>query len=200
MADDNAIKKKAKGEKNNTSYEESFASVERLVKELESGSSGFLSSFDAKVILVHRKVAEEILKPGGTTLASLQDSIDRNLKPVSFQLPETTVEVDARFSVEEKSVPNVVALVEGSDPELKKEVIVYSAHFDHLGTNNAGEVYNGADDNASGTVALLELGEKREKVVKDALVEKGVSASRLVLCEPEVDREPGAVPRVELGV
>ncbi|MFC1660183.1 M28 family peptidase [Gemmatimonadota bacterium] len=49
---------------------------------------------------------------------------------------------------------NVVGLVSGSDPEA--EAIVVSAHFDHVGIRN-GEVYNGADDNASGTAALLSL-------------------------------------------
>ena len=48
--------------------------------------------------------------------------------------------------------------------------------------------------------ALLELGEAREKRVKDALVDKGVTASRVVLCTPEIDEEPGAAPRVEIGV
>jgi len=54
---------------------------------------------------------------------------------------------------------NVVGIVEGSDPVLKKECVVYMAHYDHLGIGKNGDVYNGADDNGSGTVALLELAE-----------------------------------------
>ena len=46
-------------------------------------------------------------------------------------------------------VPNVFGIIEGSDPVLKKELIIYSAHFDHLGLDSEGGVYNGADDNAS---------------------------------------------------
>jgi hypothetical protein len=53
---------------------------------------------------------------------------------------------------------NVVGLVEGSDPLLKEQYVTIGAHLDHLGTNN-GVVYNGADDNASGCTAVLEIAE-----------------------------------------
>lgn len=51
---------------------------------------------------------------------------------------------------------NVVALLPGTDPKLKDEVMVLSAHYDHMGIWR-GDIYNGADDNASGTAAILEL-------------------------------------------
>ena len=51
---------------------------------------------------------------------------------------------------------NVLGVLPGSDPELKNEVIIISAHYDHLGVR-CGQVYNGADDNASGTASMLEL-------------------------------------------
>ncbi len=52
---------------------------------------------------------------------------------------------------------NIVALLEGSDPELKDEYVIVSAHYDHLGEKTWGsdKIYNGADDNASGSAALL---------------------------------------------
>ena len=46
--------------------------------------------------------------------------------------------------------------MEGSDPALKSETILITAHYDHLGVRN-GQVYPGANDNASGTVAVMEL-------------------------------------------
>jgi hypothetical protein len=65
--------------------------------------------------------------------------------------------------------PNVVGILEGSDPELKNEYLVYSAHMDHVGTAGqpgaqcrplgADSVCNGADDDASGTVGVVELAE-----------------------------------------
>jgi len=51
---------------------------------------------------------------------------------------------------------NLVAIIEGSDPELKDEYIVLGAHYDHVGVKD-GKVYNGADDNASGSSCLLEV-------------------------------------------
>jgi Zn-dependent M28 family amino/carboxypeptidase len=60
------------------------------------------------------------------------------------------------------NAPNVVGILEGSDPTLKNEYIVYSAHMDHVGVGtpvNGDSIYNGADDDASGTVAVIEAAE-----------------------------------------
>ena len=58
---------------------------------------------------------------------------------------------------ESRTDRNVVGFFPGSDPERKKEVIVFSAHYDHVGVNDRGEIFNGSDDNASGTSSLLEI-------------------------------------------
>jgi hypothetical protein len=58
---------------------------------------------------------------------------------------------------EPKSERNVIGFFAGSDSEKKKEVIIYSAHYDHVGVNGKGEIFNGSDDNASGTSSLLEI-------------------------------------------
>ena len=55
-----------------------------------------------------------------------------------------------------KMFVNVIAFIEGSDPVLKDEYILVGAHYDHLGVRG-GQVYNGADDNASGTAAVIEV-------------------------------------------
>ncbi len=60
---------------------------------------------------------------------------------------------------------NVVAYIKGS--EKPDELIILSAHLDHVGTDDDGNVYNGADDDGSGTVALLEMAEAFQKAVKD---------------------------------
>jgi Zn-dependent M28 family amino/carboxypeptidase len=60
------------------------------------------------------------------------------------------------------TAPNVVGILEGSDPALKSEYVVYSAHMDHVGVGTpvAGDsIYNGADDDASGTIAVVEAAE-----------------------------------------
>ncbi len=72
--------------------------------------------------------------------------------------------------VERKTAPNIVGILEGSDPQLKHEHIVFSAHMDHVGmagprgsggcrATGADSICNGADDDGSGTVAVLELAE-----------------------------------------
>ncbi|MGW8268408.1 MAG: M20/M25/M40 family metallo-hydrolase [Longimicrobiales bacterium] len=60
------------------------------------------------------------------------------------------------------AVPNVVGLLRGSDPVLREEWVVFTAHFDHISgppDDTGDSIYNGADDNASGTAAVLEIAE-----------------------------------------
>ena len=64
---------------------------------------------------------------------------------------------------------NVVAVVEGSDPVLKNEYVVVSAHLDHIGvgTGEGDQINNGADDDGSGTVSLLEIAEAFQQAKLD---------------------------------
>ncbi len=85
-------------------------------------------------------------------------SISGENKPNSFALKD---KIRLSYCVNSKVIEseNVIGIVEGSDPELKNECVVYMAHYDHLGVADDGDVYNGADDNGSGTVTLLEVAE-----------------------------------------
>ena len=68
----------------------------------------------------------------------------------------------SRSTTNPRTAPNVVGVLEGSDPVLKNEYIVLSAHMDHVGIGapvNGDSIYNGADDDASGTAGVLELAE-----------------------------------------
>jgi hypothetical protein len=80
-------------------------------------------------------------------------------KSQSFPLPVTAaLHIVSRHSDVES--PNIAAILPGSDPELSKQYVVFTAHVDHLGIGepvNGDSIYNGAGDNASGTAALLEL-------------------------------------------
>lgn len=64
-----------------------------------------------------------------------------------------------------KPSENVVAFIKGS--EKPDEIVVISAHYDHLGMNEEGDVYNGADDDGSGTVAVMAIAEAFQKAVED---------------------------------
>lgn len=80
-------------------------------------------------------------------------------KPKSFALPMTAIILNVT-KLEGVRSPNVVAKLEGSDTDLKREYVVYSSHSDHLGMSqsvNGDKIYNGALDNASGTALLLEI-------------------------------------------
>ena len=80
-------------------------------------------------------------------------------KPQAFPLKVTaSIHVVSRHS--EVESPNVAAILPGSDPALKAEYVVFTAHLDHLGIGdpvNGDDIYNGAGDNASGTAALIEI-------------------------------------------
>lgn len=76
--------------------------------------------------------------------------------PQSFNLRKKTLSLQFGLQEEDRETENVVAFLPGSDPQLAQEYVVISAHYDHVGVHN-GTVYNGADDNASGTATLLML-------------------------------------------
>jgi hypothetical protein len=80
-------------------------------------------------------------------------------KLVSFAMP-ITAKIHNATKLEDVHSPNIVAKLEGSDPKLKDEYVVYSAHLDHLGIGepvDGDKIYNGALDNGSGSALLLEL-------------------------------------------
>jgi len=114
---------------------------------------GFPFIFD----FVRSSLADRLLAPTGKTIKQYYDQILSTGKPASADVPGIKVSLRSDVEKREFEIKNVIGIVEGIDPVLKKECIVYSAHFDHVGKNARGEVYNGADDNASGSVGLLEL-------------------------------------------
>jgi hypothetical protein len=102
-------------------------------------------------------VAVELLSGTGQKPAELQARIDDTLKPASMVLPDTGAEMRIVIAEQRRGTSyNVLGLVEGGDPALKNETIVFSAHYDHEGAWD-GNIYHGADDNGSGTVGVLEL-------------------------------------------
>ena len=107
---------------------------------------------------VSDQVAADLLAPAGKRPGELQASIDRDLHPASLRIPDTLAEVHVVTRDRRRAASaNVVGLIEGGDPALKAETIVFSAHFDHDGPAANGGYYHGADDNGSGTVGVVEL-------------------------------------------
>jgi len=116
------------------------------------------------VIHVRRAAADALLKVAGQpALAELEKQIDADLKPRSRDLGDWRVRGETEVIRTEANVKNVIAVLEGEGP-LAEETIIIGAHYDHLGRGESGtllpgsqEIHNGADDNASGTTALLEV-------------------------------------------
>jgi hypothetical protein len=107
-------------------------------------------------ITIREETLEEIMKIGSYSLEGLETDMANKISPPVIEF-EMSAKVNWIFDTTGTvAVRNVIGLIEGTDPELKNEYIGIGAHYDHLGIGMAG-VYNGADDNASGTAALLEI-------------------------------------------
>ncbi len=102
---------------------------------------------------VNVAVAQDLLDGQGV---ALKQRIDRG-EHASYHTGKTVAwQVGVEY-VTEKVGANVLGLLEGSDPELADELVLVGAHYDGGGRDPDGTVYNGAEDNASGTAAVLEL-------------------------------------------
>ena len=113
------------------------------------------------VIQVTTSVAQQWLAKAGLDLATIQEQIDRDLTPRSHPHLGITVEGTVALDPKFESASNVAAMLPGKG-ELSNEIVVIGAHFDHLGYGGTGSmrpneeaIHNGADDNASGTAAVL---------------------------------------------
>lgn len=96
------------------------------------------------------------------SLKSIQKQIDTNLKPFSFEISNVLCSIKTKLDVKQFSSKNVVGLIKGSDQKLKNEFLVIGAHYDHVGYNDTHKegddyIFNGADDNASGTAGVMAL-------------------------------------------
>jgi hypothetical protein len=129
----------------------------RLAELAGAPSRSLVDPDEIPVFYVRPAAAEAVFARGGVDLGSLLAEAGASL---------TVPGVEAHFSadavvVEDATAPNVVAMLRGSDPALADTYVVFSAHMDHVGVgtaNAAGDsIYNGADDDASGTSALVEM-------------------------------------------
>jgi len=147
--------------------------------------------------------AERLFAGSGHTFAEIADLAKNRKHLPRFPL---TVSIDARTKVERKTLEsaNVIARLSGTDPNLKNEYVVLSAHVDHLGIGepiNGDRIYNGAMDNASGSAVLLDVAaslKKSPENLKRSLLfvfvtgeEKGLLGSRYFTTHPTV--KPGSM-------
>jgi Zn-dependent M28 family amino/carboxypeptidase len=105
--------------------------------------------------------ARRLMKLAGQDLDKLRaQAATREFQPVNLGLKG---KLNLKSEVKRVAAPNVVGVIEGSDPQLRSEYVVYSAHWDHLGVGapnkNGDTIYNGALDNASGVAVVLAIAE-----------------------------------------
>ncbi len=110
------------------------------------------------VVEVHDRSVGSLLAGAGLDLAALRKTGTFVHQPV----PGLTIMADLKQAIlEEATAPNTIGIVTGTDPLLRHEFLVFSAHMDHVGisTGRTDSINNGADDDASGTVGVIELAE-----------------------------------------
>ena len=107
---------------------------------------------------ISRDAALELFRMAGQDFDALKKTaVTRDFKPVPLGL---TASMTITNTLKRLDSRNVLAALEGSDPQLRDEYVVYSSHWDHLGTGipvDGDAIYNGALDNASGTAAMIEI-------------------------------------------
>jgi hypothetical protein len=160
---------------------------------LASELSGQIMQIPMPIVGLSYTAAGRLFELGGSSLDQLRTAT----APTSL---DATLLLATPIGGAEVSVPNVVAVLPGSDSVLRNEYVVFSAHFDHVGIGSpdasGDSIYNGADDNASGTSAVLEIAEafallqpRPRRSIMFVLVsgeEKGLLGSQAFVADPPV--------------
>jgi len=150
-------------------------------------------------LYVEPQVAGALFSAAGKDMAAELAARTDGVGPPGFLLEGVRVALHASVAQEDLTSWNVAGMVVGSDPVLKDEIVVLSAHMDHIGIDREGDVFNGADDNASGTTTVL--------MVAQALARDPAALKRSVLVLGVSGEEKGllgsewwvAHPTVELS-
>jgi hypothetical protein len=132
--------------------------------ESRTAAEGSCDTTPIPTFAVSRRVADRLLAGIGKTAGELEADIGADGRPRSAAVPGVTLRVSAKAIV--STARNVVFVRRGTDALLRDEAVLVCAHTDHLGrgpagcdSTQAGQVHNGADDNASGTAAMIEVAE-----------------------------------------
>ncbi len=162
------------------------------------------SKYNVPVIQVKRAIIDSILKNTGTSVTELESELIKNMAPGSFPVNQK-IKATTELIQNQVNTQNVAGLLPGNDPVFKNEYIVIGGHHDHLGMGGHGSgsrvpdtiaVHNGADDNASGVAAIIELAEKfaAQNNNKRSIIfttfgaeEMGLVGSKAFVNEPPVD-------------
>ncbi|MGI8919862.1 MAG: M20/M25/M40 family metallo-hydrolase [Pyrinomonadaceae bacterium] len=184
-----------------------LANWQRNFQRMTEGGATTVEKFQAAAtatplptIIASPRLANLIFQGEKQSGTALYDASGANTLPASFDLnPEKKISMKIVGKHNAPSTQNVVAVFEGSDPVLKDEYVAVGAHYDHVGIGaavNGDTIYNGADDDGSGTTAVLAMAEalakaptkpKRSVVfIWHAGEEKGLWGSRYFVENPTI--------------
>jgi hypothetical protein len=110
----------------------------------------------ASATQITREMANFLLEGTGQSIDDLKKKIESTMKPASMDIPGAKLTIASTSKTAFVRGTNVLGIIEGSDPKLKDEYFVVGAHYDHNGAWE-GYVWNGADDNGSGSVGVLNI-------------------------------------------
>jgi aminopeptidase YwaD len=182
-----------------------FVNPESTSEDLLESLSGFSGDAGIPVIQITRKTADMMLLLDGESIYNLETFHKKNLKPKNLTLKPT---LNANVDLRETSIEtfNVAGILRGQHPVLKNEYLVVGAHYDHLGMGGSGSgsrrpdthtAHSGADDNASGVAAMIELARalsaERKNLQRSIIFvafgaeEKGLLGSKFFVNSPPVE-------------
>ena len=179
-------------QKSDFKFENSVKSIVIQQKEpVQKEGSGSFNN-----IQIRHEMATAILGVSGKELNEMFVRVKRGEQISSRNLKGMTLDIKIKVKKGVETTRNILALAEGTDPELKNEYVVVGAHYDHIGTTEGG-VYNGANDNGSGTVGLIELAEAmaNNRPARSVIIvwftgeEKGLWGSEYFVSNPPVPLE-----------
>ena len=143
-----------------------FAGMARnsVEPQYEISGPGVLGPLPISIYLVRDSAAMDVLHTAGEDVGAL---LADSAPPGVRALPGFSATVDVRRTVlSESAAPNTIGVLEGSDPRLRHEYVFFTGHMDHIGVPSSGEgcapagadtICNGADDDASGAIGVVEL-------------------------------------------
>ncbi|HKG08635.1 MAG TPA: M28 family peptidase [Pedobacter sp.] len=146
-----------------------YLQTEQLVMKTKENIDRLNAPQSMPVVTIGTLAANKIITGSGTTLEALKKKIADTGKPATQEI-KIAVSVCATKTEKKVRAENVLGFLEGSDPELKHEVLVVTGHYDHIGitpdVKGEDKINNGADDDGSGTTGVLMIAEAFAKAKK----------------------------------
>jgi hypothetical protein len=142
----------------------------------------FINNNNLPLLMLSEQRANELLATAKKSIKGLAQAITSTLRPQSFEV-NTTINCHIQIDLTEEKAPNVIGVINGTDSSAG--CIILSAHHDHVG-KDGNTIYFGAVDNASGTVAIMEIA----ALMKKAL-EKGFKPKRTIVFASYTGEEKG---------